>query len=157
MPDRLLIDANMLVLVVVGLANEAYIEKHDCLSAFDRNDYLIVKDLIAASAGVIVTPHVLAETSNLVRQIKEPMRGELTARLGRLINNCYEIQISARVAVSRDEFLWLGLTDAAILANEARDITILTTDAGLHVGALKAGRKSFNYNHIREQRPDYRT
>ena len=156
MPNRLLIDANLLVLLVVGLANETYIEKHKRLAAFDRTDYLLLKELIGASSGIIVTPHVLAEASNLLRQVKDPLQRELTARLRRLIEDVTETQVGARIAVARNEFLWLGLTDAAILATELEDVTILTADAGLHISAEKAGRKSLNYNHIRDQRPDFR-
>lgn len=157
MPNRLLIDTNLLVLLVVGVANETYIAKHGALSIFDRDDYLILKNLISVSAGVVVTPHILAETSNLLRQIKDPMRTELTRRLGQLIqNNFKEVEIGAPLVVARDEFLWLGLTDAGILAADTDQMTILTTDAGLHLSALKAGRESLNYNHVREQRRDYR-
>ncbi|KAF0165241.1 MAG: hypothetical protein FD157_1593, partial [Rhodocyclaceae bacterium] len=68
----ILIDTNLLVLYVVGTASRSYIEKHKRLTEFVVEDYDALLKLINNASAVFVTPHTLAETSNLARYIGEP-------------------------------------------------------------------------------------
>jgi hypothetical protein len=71
------LDANLLVLLVVGLTKLNYIATHKRLKTYTIDDYTLLTELIAASAGMVVTPNVLSEASNLLRQIGEPARSEI--------------------------------------------------------------------------------
>lgn len=62
---RILIDANLLVLYVVGRASRDYIEKRKRLSEYVAEDYDTLLEVMSRADEVVVTPHILAEASNL--------------------------------------------------------------------------------------------
>ncbi len=66
MARKLLLDANLTILFAVGATRRDYIGLHKRLRSYDATDFDILQDLIAASAGVVFSPNVLSETSNLV-------------------------------------------------------------------------------------------
>ena len=63
------IDANLLLLLVVGSVSVDAISRHRRLRVFTQDDYGIRIDLIAQVDRVLVTPNTLTETSNLRRSI----------------------------------------------------------------------------------------
>ena len=66
MPAKaVVLDANLLVLFVVGIASPSYIAKHKRLAAYTENDFALLTDLLSAAGSVIVTPNIVTETSNL--------------------------------------------------------------------------------------------
>ncbi len=154
--SALLLDTNLLLLLVVGLTDKAFIIKHSRLSAFDATDWHLLVDLISVSDGVLLMPQVLAETSNLLPgKLQDPIKSELARRFSQLINDAQERTVPARVAANREEFVRLGFTDAALLACSEGNGIILTADANLHLSALNAGLASINFNHERDRRPDF--
>jgi hypothetical protein len=145
------LDANLLVLLAAGLAGVRYIAMHRRLQEYTQADYELLTHLIAASAGVVVTPNALSEASNFLRQIKEPARSEIGAVFRALIQKTDEIYIVSEDACVRGEFLRLGLADAALLEVAKRNIVILSVDLDLYLSALNAGYEAVNFNHVREQ------
>ncbi len=155
MTTPVILDANVSLLVVVGLTNPDYISKHKRLQGFDKADFDTISEIIAASRGVLFTPNVLSETSNLLRYIADPIKSELVRTLKVIISSTEEKVIASKVAVSREDYLRLGLTDAVLLELARSGATLLTIDLGLYLAALRAGFHAINYNHIRGQRPDF--
>ena len=146
----IVVDAQLLVLLVVGLASPRYLRRHKRLTAYDGRDFDLVHRILAPSCCVIVTPHVLAEASNLMRQLGEPARSDILATLARLVSKLHERHVPATVAVAADGFIRLGLADAALLAMDAHDATLLTADTDLYLAASRAGRRVDNFHFIRE-------
>jgi hypothetical protein len=66
MRKTIALDANLLVLLVVGLAEPRYIPLHKRLKAFTVDDFKLLTKMIAASAGMAVAPNALSEASNLL-------------------------------------------------------------------------------------------
>lgn len=156
MPGTLVLDANLSILVAVGLTKRDYIPKHKRLQGYDEIDFETVTRIIENSTKLVLTPNVLTETSNLINYIGEPIRSEVMSVFGRIINSTVEKVIESRLAVQRPEYLRLGLTDAVLLAlTQSLKGTLLTVDLGLYLAALDAGLEAINYNHIKAQRPDY--
>lgn len=145
----IILDAQLLVLLIAGLAGPHYVRRHKRLAAFDGRDFELLQGLLARAATVVVTPHVLAEASNLVRQIGEPARSEMTATLGRLTQGMVERHVPATSAMAGEAFLRLGLTDAALLAIDEAQLTLLTADTDLYLAASRAGRPVENFNFVR--------
>jgi hypothetical protein len=143
------LDANLLVLLVVGLTKSNYIATHKRLKAYTIDDYTLLTELIPASAGMVVTPNVLSEASNLLRQIGEPARSELVNRFRSVIQRTGEVYVISRDACSRDEFVRLGLSDSAMLEIRQTDFGDLSTDANHYIAALNAGYEAQNFNHCR--------
>ena len=65
--QSILIDANLLVLLVVGRTRRSLIADHKRLSSFTAEDYDLLLSVIG-SRTIVVTPNTLTEASNLLKQ-----------------------------------------------------------------------------------------
>jgi len=151
----IVLDTNLLLLLTVGLANREYVTRHKRLQSFDAGDFDLLLKVVRGASGVILIPHVLAETSNLARYCKDTMRFEIASKLGTVISDGTEHFLPSRVAVSRPEYLSLGLTDAVLLETTASGGTLMTADFDLYWAALTAGMNVENFSHIKEQRAGF--
>lgn len=151
MRPYLAVDTNLLVLFVVGATALDYISKHKKLyNEFCASDYAFLQDTIANSSGIIVTPHVLAETSNLLAYVGEPAKSEIFMVFKAMIAETKETLIRSAQASTRDEFSRLGLTDAALLELCGDDVILLTCDTDLWLAALNKGLQALNFTHMRD-------
>ncbi len=144
------VDANLLVLRILGDVSRQLVDKHRRLSAFSSEDYDKLLDFTSCYAYLLVTPNTLTETSNLIACHGEPERSELMGRLRSLIHESREIVVSSAAASTNQEFLRLGLTDAALLEHVSNRTPLLTADLKLYLAALAKGdRAAFNFTHFR--------
>ncbi len=146
----IVVDAQLLVLFVVGLASPRYLARHKRLTSYDDRDFDLLHRILAQARRVVVTPHVLAEASNLARQIGEPARSDIMATLAGLVPRMQERHVPAAAAVTNGGFVQLGLADAALLALDDLEATLLTADTDLYLAASRAGRQVEHFHHIRE-------
>ena len=146
----LLIDTNVLCVVAVGATGQANLSKHKRTRAYSSQDYETISAVCGMFSRIIVCPHVLAETSNLVRQAGEPLRYEAGAALRHFCLAVEEREISSRMGMSRAEYLRLGLTDAVMLALMETGATLLSDDLDLCLAAQGNGYPVINYNHLRD-------
>jgi len=148
------VDANLLVLLVVGSAGREYISKHRRLRIFSTEDYDLLLRLIRRAGGhrrVFVTPNTLTETSNLLSQHREPERSLFFQRLQYLIENSQEIVIASTTAASNDSFSRLGLTDAALLEAVTSETPLITVDVELYLQALSKGENTaINFAYVQD-------
>jgi hypothetical protein len=144
------LDANLIILLVVGLTNESYVEKHKRLKAFMIADYKLLVETIKTASHIVVTPNALSEASNLLRQISDPAKSEIAAVFKHLVKGTKEIFVTSVSATERDEFVRLGLSDSALLEVAKDSVVILSTDLDLCVAAEMAGYDAVNFNHLRD-------
>ncbi len=144
-----ILDTNLMVLLIVGLASQEYILRHKRTQSYTVEDFLLLQDILARAPSVITIPHVLAETSNLVRQFAEPGRTRLCAVLQNFVVDCVETTVASKAAAGRPEFRFLGLTDAALLEAQNDTSVLLTDDLDLYVASVSAGRQAINFSHLR--------
>ena len=148
----IVLDTNLAVLLVVGLTNRHYIEKHKKLKAYDVQDFDMLFQLIDHASSVIFSPNILTETSNLLRQIHEPIRSEVAMVLANLITKFGEKVVVSSIAVARKEYAELGLADAVMLEIASQyGAIILTADNQLFLAALRAELPAENFNHLKER------
>jgi hypothetical protein len=156
MNDLVLVDTNLLLLYIVGLANRDYIGVHRRLSGYDGTDFELPVQTISIFSDIVLLPHVLAEVSNLARQTPNPMmRSRIQEKLKELVEATAEIPISSRDGVRRDEFDDYGVTDAVILQlcslnHSEVSFWLLTADHRLAVQAEILGYDVMNFAHLRE-------
>jgi len=150
--SSIVLDANLLVLLIVGLASPSYIASHKRLRAFTVGDFLLLKDLLASAASIVVTANSVTETSNLARQIAEPARTSVSRILRELVIRAetQELYIPSSQAVEQAAFLRLGITDAATLDTLGPDNKLLTVDLDLYLEALRQGKAAENFTHYIE-------
>ena len=146
------LDANLLVLLVVGSVDRELIAKHRRLRRFAAEDYERLLGLIARVERVFVTPHTLTETSNLLAQHRDPERSRFFDRLRFIIQESEEVVVASAVAAANRAFQRLGLTDAALLEVVTAETPLVTVDLDLYLAALaKDPYAAVNFTHLQDQ------
>lgn len=146
--DGYVVDAGLLVLLIVGRVGTEFIEKHRRLKGFDARAFQLLTDLLVPSAKIFVTPNTLTEASDLLRQHADPERSWFVAEMRVLVEESDELAVASVDAVAAEEYMLLGLTDAAILQASSERIPVLTTDALLYGAALDRGQAdAVNFTH----------
>ena len=152
--DAVVLDANLLVLWVVGLASTSYISRHKRLQAYSVNDFSLLTNFLSRASRIVVTPNTITETSNLAGQIAEPARTSIFASLRALLQNTDEIYVESQRAADHAAFPRLGITDSVLLSTMTENHTLVTVDLDLYIQASRRGMKVVNFNHhIEANRP----
>ena len=139
-----LIDANLLVLLVVGAVDPRLIQRNKRTRNFTPDDYELLLDLIG-NKRVLVTPNTLTEASNLLTP-----HPQFAAKLRRLIEGSTEETISSADAVESPTFPRLGLTDAVLLEIASSTRPLITVDLDLYLAAQARGHdRAINFTHLR--------
>ena len=142
-----MLDANVLLLLIVGTASRSYIHVHKRLRAYSEQDYDLLLAFISGATRIVVTPNTVTETSNLAGQIAEPARRFIFAALRLLLGSTDEIYIESKRASEQPAFLRLGITDSARLDVLSVDNVLLTSDLDLYLEARRQGRAAENFIH----------
>ncbi|MDE0717476.1 MAG: hypothetical protein OXH64_06005 [Rhodospirillaceae bacterium] len=147
-PNRVYIDANLLVHLELGTTGKDLIAKHRRLRTFEIADYERLVRLINETDRVLVTPNILTEASNLLAQHAEPERSHIFDTLRTLIREAEETVVTSRVAADNSAFNRLGLTDAALLEVVSKANPLITVDLDLYLAAsAKESEAAFNFRH----------
>ena len=145
---KIFVDANLLVLLVVGETDRKLIAKHRRLRKFDQDDYERLIRLVNHVDQILVTPNTLTEASNLLAQHGEPERSRFFEVLRILIEEHEEIVVTSRAASRNSQFKRLGLTDAALLEVISNSNPLVTVDLALYLAATNNESESaFNFRH----------
>ena len=147
MRKTLALDANVLVLLTVGIANVDYIARHKRLYPKYRKDHFdCLLDVIKPEPKLATTTHALTEASNLLRQCREPMRSEIMVALAGVIRSNDELTPEAIRASEAREFIRLGLTDAAFALLDPDRYIVLSADLDLIVALEIRGFAVVNFD-----------
>lgn len=148
MVEGAFIDANLLVLLVVGSVDRRLVEIHRRTRTFTVEDYDRLLSIVESVRRVYVTPNTLTEASNLLEDPRDPRFLEC---LRIVIEESEEIVISSVHAACKSEFVRLGLSDAALLDVASSERPLITVDLQLFSAALKKGElAAFNFTHLQE-------
>ncbi len=147
---RILLDTNLLVLHIVAVTDEKLIGKHKRTRAFVPDDFLLLKLVLQDYPQIVVTPHILAETFNLVAQIGDPDKSRILRTLGDFVGKHEEIQHPSKSAVNAPYFVRMGLTDSLVLEIMQDGLPLLTDDYDLYLQAMNSNCLAFNFNHLRQ-------
>ena len=150
MTGVVVVDANLLVLLVVGSASKEYIAKHRRLRDYTVEDFELLGLIIGDFSDIVLLPHILAEVSSLARKIDNPARAKIQNALRTLIATTTELPVPSVSGADRDEFDELGLTDAVILhlcnlTIEGVSPTLLTADTNFANSAHSLGYSVIDY------------
>ena len=107
----IILDANLLLLIVVGDIGEDRIRSFKRTRKYEPEDYRLVKSIVSFFPRVIVTPNVLTEVSNLLSHLDENWQTLAFQIFQNQIDVLDEIFISSKTVWSNEIFLSLGLTD----------------------------------------------
>lgn len=133
--SEVVIDANLLVLLIVGSVRRDWVARHKRLNGFSVEDYDLLVELLADTERIWVTPNALAETSNLLGYAGKNDGGPLADGLRQFVDSCVEEYVPSGSAAGRPEYARLGLNDAALLELVSPTRSLLTVDIKLYLAA----------------------
>ena len=147
----IILDANLLALLIVGLARPDLVGQHKRVKRYSLRAYDLLAERLTLAANVVVTPNTLTEASNLLARGLEPDRGQIMATLQAFIRDVEQITgrvgvveryLPSTAAAARSEFIRLGLADSVALEASTKDTTLLTDDLELYHAALDCGQEA---------------
>lgn len=158
MAGLLLLDTNLAALLFVGLGDRSSIGRHKRLRNFEEADFDLLTRTVDSFRGLLLSPNVLSETSNLIRYMADPVRTRRAVdAMTDAISAYREIHVASRKAVLHPQYHQLGMTDAVLLELLDDGVTLLTDDLGLYIAGVRDGKNVINFNYLREQgRPGFR-
>jgi hypothetical protein len=96
MNSLVVIDTNLLCLLIVGATSREYISLHKRLASdFNISHFELLVELIGVFSDIVLLPHIIAETSSIIRQIRTPMRTRIQETLRTLIATTIEFPIAS--------------------------------------------------------------
>lgn len=149
-----IIDTYLILLLIVGLVGVHIIPAHRNLSDYTIEDYVSLSDFITMFSDIILLPHVLAEVSNLARQVNNPYKTQIQLKLRDFVELNGELLLPSLSAVRRSEFVRLGMTDAAILhaldvMHTRANCALLTVDGDLAIAGEVLGYDVYTMQALR--------
>jgi hypothetical protein len=143
------LDANLILLLVVGMAGPHRIAAHKRLRAFVEADYVTLRKLISGFEELVALPNTLSEASNVLGWTSGDTV-QLWATFATFVSRVREVYVASALCAARPEFSRLGLSDCAMIEAAKDKIFILTTDGGLYRSALAVGYEADNFTHYTE-------
>jgi len=148
----LLIDANLLVLLIIGALDRNQISTNNRTREYCPEDYDLLCAFLKLSNGpILTTPNILTETSNIVfASLNEPLRNRAMLSIRELASmQLKEEPVLSVHAVQEPIFTRLGLTDSGIAYLRRLKCVFLTVDSDLYVHLSRIGANVINFNHHR--------
>ena len=146
-----LLDTNLMLLLIVGRYNKAFIAQHKRTKAFCVDDYDLLIEVISKFDTLWITSHCMAEVSNLLRQTDIQRAKALMALFAQLSEAARESHITKKVVFANSNYIDLGVADTGILAKSKRVSCVITADLDLYLAISKTGRLVINFNHLRQE------
>lgn len=148
----LLLDTNLFVLLVIGMIDKKEVPNNKRTKAYTQEDYEILLKFIGRFSKIIVTPYIMAETSNLVDVFSKKLKDAPFLIIKNLIEQgkFNEIHIPSIEIVKSSGFFQYGLTDAGLVEVASKKYLILTDDLKVANYAYSRSADIINFNHIRD-------
>ena len=152
MTRSVLVDSNLLFVLIVGSTGRNHVGRARRTEQYSPEDFDLLQSALAEYYEVMVTPHVLAETSNLLGYLSEPLLSTARSTLRYMLANWSERCAPSIEVVDAPTYLRLGVTDSALFLAASATTALFTDDFPLYLAASKAGRPAVNFTHLRQQR-----
>jgi hypothetical protein len=142
-----ILDSNLLLLHWCAGFDLNLLVKFKRLNSFQIEDVDLLSETLSLFSTVRTTAHVLTEVSNLANQLPSWMKDAWCEHFSSRIQVIPEEWIPA-ATIATGDFLWLGLTDAALAALATTHV-ILTIDFPLSNSLESRGLSVINFTHLR--------
>jgi hypothetical protein len=144
---RVLLDANLLLLFLIGSYERSRIARFKRTAGFSESDFDILAGLMTAFRAMVTTPHVLTEVSNLANSLPEHLKPSWSEHFALQTASLTELFEPAVEVMLQESFLAFGLTDAAIHCASI-DTLILTEDFRLSGFLISRGVAVLNFKEL---------
>jgi hypothetical protein len=144
-----LVDANLMILFLVGSYDLELIPKFKGTKQFVGEDYEALTLILGRFRRIVITPNILTEANSFSNQLREDQKPGYFALFAQVIAQLGEVYLPSIDVARMVEFIRFGLTDAGILGIARDTYLVLTTDARLAVYLQRLGVDVINFNHFR--------
>lgn len=144
-----LVDANLLLLYVVGAYDRGQVERfRRTRDRFAAEDFDTLNRVLRLFDKVVTTPHILTEVSNLMGQMSGRAREGSFELFAQKVLSMKEDHTSAADLGKNPAFVRFGITDAAI-RDVASGYLVLTDDLPLYGYLAGQSVDVLNFNNLR--------
>jgi hypothetical protein len=146
---KIVIDANLLLLLVVGLAGQVLIKKHKRLQAYEVRHFTYLRTILADYDGIVVTPHSLTELWHLIgeqdarKTDADKIKIQQTASV--LMRESIEVFEPSKNLAANPSISRLGLSDVAQIHAAQRGHTLISVDGPLCYAARLQSVTAINF------------
>lgn len=150
MPTRILLDANILVILAYGAVDRSSLGSRRRVREYMPKDFDLVTDLVGRFRQAVVTPNVVTECSDLFHDADD---GREKAWLKAFLQSDEVVRVEeyvpSRKAADLTQYEYLGVADCSLLSLVNDNTALLTTDAKLYYEAARINPRCMNFNHYR--------
>ncbi len=129
----IIIDANLLLLLFIGLYDIEWISKFKRTKQFEKEDFELLIHFLKRFQGILTTPNILTEVSNLAGQLPEEIRIEFHKTFENRFEVLEENYCESKAMAAQPYFSRYGLTDTVIIQLAKGNCLVLTMDLPLSV------------------------
>lgn len=145
----IMFDTNVLLVYLVGIFDVKLVSRFKKTAAYSSEDFSLLQGMVLLGRGLVVTPHVLAETCNHIDKATQPYRNDLYTVLQAFIEATSERRQEARRLSSYHSFPRVGISDISLLDASLKSHLIVTDDSGCYTAIEEVGGLVINFNHLR--------
>lgn len=149
LPPFLLVDTNVFLLYVVGSVDRSRITAERPTRMFTEDDFELLVAAMQNFHAVRVTPNVLTEAGNLLDRTRETFRSRVREALVEIVPELQETYVPTAEATRVDQYMRVGLADAATMLASRDRCLVLTDDLDLYLALGEVRTPAINFNHIR--------
>ena len=137
----IIIDTNLMLVYIVGMYNPNYVGQFHKTEDYCREDYDYIYSVLSHFSKVIITPHILAELSNLSPKIQDNKQDKKLLEYFNVFKDVLE-RTSERY-IKKDDILnfpllpKFGITDLAIIEAAKRYNYLVFTNDSSMVGCMR--------------------
>ena len=147
-----LVDANLLVLLVVGSADRELIGRVGRTDNYTGEDFDLVLKFLRPFGRVVATPQVLAELTNLLSlPRRDPYGLRVLSSMIQVLAKATEEYVPKDVMLGKPEVLCrIGFTDLSLMEAAQGGYPVLTADRRCADELRAAGCSVMNFNELRQ-------
>ncbi len=145
----ILLDANVLLLDVIGGVDREMIPRFKRTRKFEIEDYDLLQRLLRLFSGIVTTPNILTEVGNLGSQLTDPALSAFRRILRERTRVLDERYLASKLVSDHHLFDRMGLSDAGIAMLAEEGWLILTEDWPLASRLQTAGLDVINFTNLR--------
>jgi hypothetical protein len=146
----ILIDANLLLLLFIGLYDRRRILSFGRTQGYTSKDFDMLVEMINFFGKVVTTPNILTEVSNLSGKLNVKEKEAYFTDFANHVSRFDEEYAASDHLCSLSHFTKFGLTDAGIINGAAGKYLVLTDDFKLSAYLESERIDVINFNHIRD-------
>ncbi len=149
----IIVDTDPLVLLLAGYYDYDSIGKSKLTAEFTKGDFDLLTSFLSKFRKIIVTPHVLAEVSNLINtRVNKTDFADFIEKIIETLSDFKEAYVQKDEIISREELKKVGITDTGILLACERDNNlILTKDFQFKGLCISKGLPVIHFDRLRAE------